>query len=176
MSLDGRVALSDDSPPNQERHGGWTSPDDKEIFKANVAWSDFLVVGSKTLMQSPLLARLGRPVIVVTRGSPPIIPHPTSSLRFVVRPNEASLKELLGRLDGKKLLLCGGVMTYGTFFQFGLVDEVSIVIEPVILNSGPAFPFRGHMSAGARRQKFTLLESGRTNNGQTVHMWYKKAA
>ena len=173
VSLDGRVALSDDAPPNQEKFGGWTSPDDKKIFKDNVEWADFLIVGSKTLMQSPIIARLGKPIVVVSNGSPPIIPTDRSFLRYVVKPNKTSLVTLLDMFAGKKLLLCGGIMTYGTFLQFDLVDEISMVVEPVILNSGPSFA-SNLISSGTGKYLFELLEVHRTNNGQTVHMRYKR--
>jgi len=172
VSLDGRVATSVDAPPNQEKFGGWTSEDDKRVFKANVAWADLLVMGSKTLAQSPILAKMGKQIVVISRGSPAM---PSMKWRrVVVRPDRASLTGWLKAFDGKKLLLCGGVMTYGTFLQFGLVDELSVTVEPVVLNVGPSFTFQGLVNVEAEPQKFELLRLDRLNERQTVHMHYRR--
>lgn len=174
VSLDGRVAESADAPPNQVKFGGWTSPEDKEIFADNVEWADFLVVGSKTLTQSPFLARKGKPIIVISRGSPPAISPGGSSLRYVVRPATSSLKNLVNTFQDKKLLLCGGVMTYGTFLRLDLVNEICMVVEPVILNSGPPFAFGGDIEGSVGKTGFELVGLSRVGSGQTFWAKYHR--
>jgi dihydrofolate reductase len=173
VSLDGRVAASSDAPPNQEKFGGWTSEDDKRVFRVNVAWADLLVMGSKTLAQSPMLAKMDKQVVIISRSSP--VTPPMKWRRIVVRPDRASLTGWLKAMDGKKLLLCGGVMTYGTFLQFGLVDELSVTVEPIVLNTGPSFAFNGLVNVEAEPQKFELVRLDRLNKRQTLHIHYKRA-
>jgi dihydrofolate reductase len=172
VSLDGRVATSVDTPPNQEKFGGWTSEDDKRVFNDNVDWADLLLVGMKTLEQCPRLVKMGRPVVVVSRKTPPkwqILTAPK-----IVHPDKNSLISWLKVFDDKKILLCGGVMTYGTFLQFGLVDEMSITVEPIILNTGPSFTFQGLINKTTEQTHFQMVSSNRLNKRGTILLLYKK--
>jgi len=162
-SLDGFIAGPNGAPPNQIKKGGWTSPEDKGIFKRLFKSTGVAIIGSSTLLQSPKMwAKLSRkhevPLVVVHRGLDgarttgilSALGRADSDSCMVCPANHpcprdaiARLQEKYGELDmGNEALVVGGTMTY-TWLR-NVVHRWVVVVEPVFLGAG-----RGLFSASA---------------------------
>lgn len=168
MSLDGRVADGGGSA-NQLACGGWTSPEDKARFREDVGKADMLLIGRKTAQSMP---NLKIPVVVVSR-SLDIIPQ-ASGLVDVLRPDKDVIIKFLERHDGATVLLCGGVMTYDLMLRAGLVDEIVMTIEPVVLLSGPTLAACNGAVRGVPLHEFKLIGYGLLNQNGTLRAEYRR--
>jgi dihydrofolate reductase len=127
MSLNGIVAREDQSED-------FLSSRDWELFLELVRSSDALIWGRVT---HQLFERLVRPefqelpIIVVTRKDD-----------FVTRPGSiraATPEDAVGvaaRLNADNALLAGGSQLNAGFARSGLIDEVIVAVEPVIVSRG----------------------------------------
>jgi dihydrofolate reductase len=127
MSLNGHVARENQSED-------FLSARDWELFLELVRASDVVIWGRVTheLFERQLrLEFKERPIIVVTRNSD-----------FVTRPGSiraATPEEAVGaasRLNADNALLAGGSQLNAGFARSGLIDEVIVAIEPVIVSRG----------------------------------------
>lgn len=172
VSLDGRVSVANDVPPNQEKRGGWTSAEDKEHFNKAVGWADLLIAGRVT---AELLPNLEKPIAIIsnkgqckTKQAGPV---------GFYKATRDDLEDLLmfEHKEGANALLCGGAQTYALFLQHGLVDSISLTVEPVILNTGPALAFNGLFNTLALPTRFKLVDLTRINGSGSIILDYRKA-
>lgn len=162
LSLDFRVSTDETKAPNQERHGGWTSAEDKVEFRRLVGGADILLMGRQTYR---LMPRLGKPMAVVSALSMPL-----PGMTWVLRPRSAEVQEWLESLPGSVVLLCGGPMTYALMLGADLVDELYLTVEPVMLGVGPLF---GEPASGFL-QKYELVSHMEVNNNGTLQLQYRR--
>jgi dihydrofolate reductase len=148
VSLDGKIATTADAPPNQEKYGGWTSAEDKKLFKEQVSLCHAVVMGHKTWQISPHMAK---PTWVVSANKT-VIPN----VNGILAPTRQCLENWLASMDGR-VLLCGGAKTYSLFLQHDLVDEMVLTLEPVVLNTGPSLADSGLFNTEAKRNKFKRM-------------------
>jgi dihydrofolate reductase len=166
VSLDGRISTSPDLPPNQERRGGWTSPEDKTEFMKAVNDCQTVVMGRKTFELTP---NLWKPTYVVTHS-----PDRLRRCDGVIPPNDQALRNWLESQSDRKVLLCGGARTNALFLQYDLVDEVQLTLEPVVLNTGPTMGFDGLFNVHTGLVKFKLAHCLEINSAGTVSLLYKR--
>jgi dihydrofolate reductase len=170
LSVDGRISVSDDKPPNQRAKGGWTSPEDKELFRDELKEADIVLMGRRTYEISPAM---GKPTVVLTKGS--VLTHPkVKPVMKLLTGKKSEMEDFLAGFHNARVLLCGGAQAYTSMLQMGLVDSMSIVVEPIILGSGPTFcsPHLFWTEASSY-----VLQHKRTNllgcNG-TIHIEYER--
>jgi len=76
------------------------------------------------------------PVFVLTHHPHPPLPLIGTTFTFTDDPIEAVLKQAFAAADGKDVRLGGGASTIRQYLQAGLLDELHLVIAPVLLGSG----------------------------------------
>ncbi len=166
ISLDGKIAVAPDAPPNQEKYGGWTSAEDKRLFKEQVNMCHAVVMGRRTWQITPAL---WKPTWVVT-ASKTVVPN----ARGLLAPTRACLENWLAGTNGR-VLLCGGAKTYSLFLQHDLVDEMVLTLEPVVLNTGPSLVDAGLFNTEARTNKFKMLSCTQLAHGGGLCMSFLRA-
>ena len=126
MTADGIIAKGSDHNPM-----GWTSKEDKELYKAVSKEAGVMIMGQSTYdtVGSPLPGRLN---VVLTREEREDIPN-------LLEHKQGEIKEILNDLekrDFKMALISGGTFVNSLFLQEGLIDEIQITIEPKLFGSG----------------------------------------
>ena len=77
------------------------------------------------------------PVFVLTHHSRAPLPmQGGTEFRFVTGSIQAALEQATAAADGRDVRLGGGVSTIRQFLAAGLIDEMHLVIRPVLLGSG----------------------------------------
>ena len=174
MSLDGRISTAENVSPNQEKYGGWTSAEDKLEFIAQVKGCDFLISGRKT---AELLPDMKKRIAIISTAHAAVLTKQSGPIR-VIRPDADFLNEMLETSNsygwGKKALLCGGARTYTLFLQLGLVDEIWLTLEPIVLKSGPSFGLNELFKSDIWPTKFRMLNMGKLNTRGTLLLHYVK--
>src|SRR6266850_4694167 len=167
MSLDGYIARNGEAP-NQEKYGGWTSAEDKQQFWEEVHKADFIMAGRNTLNEMP---RLNKPIILLTRQiNVKLTSRAVEDVGWELNPYVSTVRSYLDRLDGKKILLCGGATTFDFMLRWNLVDILTLVIEPILLKSGIRMTNSPLFNGGQEENKFVLLSSRVLNPRGTIRM------
>lgn len=161
MTVNGKIAGIDDDT-------SWTSKEDWDGFRAMCKKVGNAIIGRRTYdMVKKEGTQLGDILtVVLTHDAKLLAKKPTRTL-FTNR----STKEVLALLEQKgykEALVCGGGILNSSFFKEGLIDEMYIDIEPLILGRGiPLFATEDF----APRLK--LLDVKRLSNRQTVQLYYR---
>lgn len=167
MSLDGYIARSGEAP-NQEKYGGWTSAEDKQQFWEEVRKADFVMAGRNTLNEMP---RLHKPVILLTRkANVPLTSRVAEDVGWELDPYVSTVRSYLDKLDGKRILLCGGATSFDFMLRWNFVDIMTLVIEPVFLKTGIRITVSPPFKGGQEENKFVLLGSKVLNPRGTMRM------
>lgn len=173
MSLDGRLSTSADARPNQEKHGGWTSAEDKEQLSKAISTADLIIMGRKTAELAP---DFKKPVMIISKRDN--IETRQSAEIGIARPERDEIfqmLDMLGRTDPPgRALLFGGAQTYALFLQNGLVDVLRMTLEPAVLQTGPALGFNGLFYTETAINKFKLVDLTRLNGRGTVQLVYER--
>jgi dihydrofolate reductase len=127
VTVDGKIAR------NEHHLSDWSSKEDKRVFISATRRAGVLILGNNTYktLPAPLPGRLH---IVLTSNTSDKIDVPGQ-----VEYTSASPEEIVASLEArgyKEAVLAGGAQTYALFLKAGLVDEISLTIEPVIFGSG----------------------------------------
>lgn len=127
-TIDGFIAKSDGN-------SDWVSPIDTENFEAAIHEHGNIIVGSRTFKQylNDLYPVEGVNNIVVTSSSDSI---EESANVFAVTPDVSKVIELLKSKDQEKALLIGGGKTNGLFLRARLIDEIRVVVHPLVFGNG----------------------------------------
>jgi dihydrofolate reductase len=131
------VAISQDGfiTDKNGRVTSWTSKEDQKFFSEMLDKHNLLVMGSNTYDKADSKALPGKLKVVLTS-----------------QPEKYAVKQVTGQLEFRKLhaeefvdtykgaydacLLLGGSYLYTDFLEKGLVEEMYITIEPVVLGDG----------------------------------------
>lgn len=127
MSLNGIVAREDQSED-------FLSSRDWELFRELLGTSDALIWGRVTheLFERRVRSEFpALPIVVVTRSAD-YATRPGSTR--AATPEDAMA--VAARLTADRVLLAGGSQVNAGFAQSGLIDEVIVAIEPVIVSRG----------------------------------------
>lgn len=154
-SIDGRISVASKVLPN------WTSKEDWEFFQKGLSKADAVVVGRNTyevarerLQKRNTFVLSSKPKTLTRRGS----------VTFV-NPKKVDLKELFK--EYKTVAVIGGGQVYQSMLDFGLLDEMYVTIEPVILGRGP------QMFVGGTKNSFLKLQSIKKLNARgTILLHY----
>lgn len=165
MSLDGYIARPGERP-DQEANGGWTSAEDKREFHRELDAADLVVAGRKTLDEMP---RLSKPAALVTRR-----PHDPAlsdtEVLCTLNPYPSDLQDFIAESRNKRLLVCGGSMTYDLFLRWNLVDHLILVIEPILLGHGVPLRTKPKFQGGMDTCRFSLVNCRALNSRGTLKL------
>jgi dihydrofolate reductase len=131
-SLDGRTTQGGRPGTNP-----WASPEDQEVFLAQKAVHDCIVMGSATYEAARAIIQpsADKPRIILTRTPERFAGERQPGLVFSAYTPQEVVRQI--RRDGRKsVLLVGGAQTNARFLDNGLVDELVVVIEPLLFGAG----------------------------------------
>jgi dihydrofolate reductase len=165
MSLDGKTTHGEIPGTST-----WASSEDHKAFKNLVAGHDCIVMGSRTYAAAREFIRPSaeKPRIILTKNPEKFAEdHEKPGITFMsARPREVIAQA--AAMACQNVLLAGGAETNAQFFDAGLVDEVYLTVEPVVLGSG--LPLMGPLQAAVRLR---LMESTTLNDRGTVQLHYQ---
>jgi dihydrofolate reductase len=176
VTLDGVMqapGLADEDTEGGFKHGGWQQPYFDEVFmravEETMTAADALLLGRKTYdifarywpttkdPIAPIMNNFKKHVVSRTRDR--LDWQNSVLIKGDVAPEIAKLKQQ----DGKDLLVFGSGTLVQTLLRNELVDELLLVIHPLIIGSGKRL-FREEY----RRRPFTLVDSKPTTKGVLV--------
>ena len=157
MTMDGVISRSKGETPM-----GWTSKEDKKLFREVTTNAGVLITGSTTYdtVGQPLPNRLN---VVLTSQEREDIPG-------VVEHKSGDLKVILDELEGRgfeEVMITGGTSVNNQFLQAGLIDEIQLTIEPKIFGTGLRI-----FDTEAMDIELELLEMKKLNDN-TINLLYK---
>ncbi len=128
ISLDGFIAL-----PNGDSYS-WVNQADEARYSASVERAGCILVGNTTFQQYREDFNSRKNVInfVCTNGDKP---EDTDTVKYM----SGTPKEILDKIKAynfDELIVCGGGEINGMFASAGLVDEIVVGIQPVVLGEG----------------------------------------
>lgn len=160
-SADGVIAKGSD-----ENVLAWTSKEDTKNFVKLSKEIGTLLVGGNTFKASGRRSYPGRIVYLLTDQPDQFDYDPETVIPINGKPEEIYQK--LKEQGIEHVALTGGAYTNGSFLSAGLVDDMFLTIEPILLGKGlrlsEGFDFDIEMS---------LLESIPLNDNGTTLMHYK---
>lgn len=164
MSVNSKLT---DGPDGDVR--SWASSDDGLLFKQIIEDHDVMILGRKTYEQVQPKARPGLLRVVVTHNPQASIDTVLNGmLEFTDAPPEVIVSQLVER-GYKKVLIAGGGEVNRLFLEAGLVDELIVTIEPVLLLAGVGLVSDGPSGKIPAR----LIESRQLNGRGTIMLHYK---
>ena len=127
VTIDGKLAR------NSAHFVDWTSREDKKLFFSTTKRAGVIILGNNTFktLPAPLPGRLH---VVLTRdlAGKENIP---GAVEYTDQPPERVLADLEAR-GYTEAVLAGGSQVNSLFLQGGLVDEISLTVEPLIFGAG----------------------------------------
>jgi len=177
MSLDGVVAAP--GGERSHRHGGWTFPYATDALEAaklqEIREADSLLLGRHTYEQfaeawppreGAFADRMNSlPKTVVASGREPLgwnASRLDTAASGTVRSAVAALKEG----DGGPILVAGSATLVRSLVVWGLVDELRLLIYPVLLGGG-----RRIFPDDREKWTFELAELDRYDSGAVLHVY-----
>jgi dihydrofolate reductase len=157
-TIDGKIAR------NEHHFVDWSSREDKRVFFGATKKAGVLIVGHNTFQtfSAPLPGRLH---IVITSTT-----DDKTNIPGVVEYTSAPPEEIVADLEARgyeEAALTGGAQVNALFLKAGLIDELSLTIEPLIFGSGLDL-FRG-AEFDVRAE---LLSVEKLNDSGTLHLRY----
>ena len=142
----------------------WSSREDKRLFMGETKRIGVVIMGHNTYktMPAPLPGRLH---VVVTHDAAAQVAIPG-----VVEFTEMTPAGIVADLEARgysEVVLGGGAQIYTLFLEAGLVDEISLTVEPLIFGKGIDLFDGVQFDVRAR-----LLQIDRLNDTGTVRLLY----
>jgi dihydrofolate reductase len=158
VTIDGKLAR------NSAHFSDWSSREDKKLFVSLTKRAGVIIMGNNTYktLPGPLPGRLH---VVMSRDAAVMEDLP-GVVEFTDAPPERVLADLEAR-GYMEVVLGGGSQVNALFLQHGLVDEISLTVEPVLFGTGIDLLEGVELDLRAR-----LLEVERLNEGGTVRLLY----
>jgi dihydrofolate reductase len=157
-TIDGKIARND------HQFVDWSSKEDKRLFYRLTRKAGVVIMGHNTFetFSPPLPGRLH---IVITSTT-----VDKTNIPGQVEYTSASPEEIVADLEArgyKEAALTGGAQVNALFLKAGLIDEISLTIEPLIFGSGLDL-FRGaDFNVRAR-----LVQMEKLNDEGAIHLLY----
>ncbi|KKU83400.1 hypothetical protein A2973_04535 [Candidatus Gottesmanbacteria bacterium RIFCSPLOWO2_01_FULL_49_10] len=161
MTVNGKIAGIDNDT-------SWTSKEDWAGFLGMCKKVGNAIIGRKTYeMVKKEGTQLGDILtVVLTREATLLAKRSTHTIFTDKQPRD--VLAMLQEKGYREALVCGGGILNSAFLKEGLIDEMYIDIEPLILGRGiPLF------ADGDFAPHLTLLEVKTLSNSQTVQLHYK---
>lgn len=146
----------------------WTSKEDWDGFRATCTKVGNAIIGRRTYdMVKKEGTQLGDVLTVVLTHNAALLAKKSPNTIFTDKP----LREVLTMLSDKgfkEALVAGGGILNSAFLKEGLIDEIYIDIQPLILGRGiPLF------ADGDFESPLKLLDVKTLSNNQTIQLHYK---
>jgi|SRR5947207_5103443 len=157
-TIDGKIARND------HQFVDWSSKEDKRLFYRLTRKAGVVIMGHNTFetFSPPLPGRLH---IVMTSTT-----EDKTNIPGQVEYTSASPEEIVADLQARgyeEAALTGGALVNALFLKAGLIDEISLTIEPLIFGSGLDL-FRGaDFDVRAR-----LVQVEKLNDAGAIHLLY----
>ena len=165
-SINGRVTDGSSSDIHS-----WTSVEDQRLFAKTLKKEKLIVMGSKTYEAGKKYRRVypHQRRVVLTRTPQR---YAKEAVLGAIEFTDRTPRQIVANTTKQgfaRMLLVGGPQTNRGFFAAGLVDELWLTIEPVILGDGVPL-----IREGAWKKKFTLIASKKLNRRGTLLLTYAK--
>lgn len=161
MTVNGKIAGSDDDT-------SWTSKEDWNGFRAMCKKVGNAIIGRRTYdMVKKEGTQLNGIVTVVLTHETNLLSMSYSRTIFTEK-SPVDVLAMLAKKGFKEALVCGGGILNTAFLKEGLIDEMYIDIEPLILGRG--IPLFADEDIAPRLK---LLEVKTLSNNQTIQLHYQ---
>lgn len=165
MSINGKITRGDDSNPAH-----WTSPEDQKRFLRSLRTCDVIVIGRATYEAGPAFwGNLPVKVAVMSHDtSAAVAKKLPPNIRFM---NGTPVNILKHFADHKlsRVLLAGGGVVNADFLKAGIVDEISLTVEPKIFGNGRPLVAESNFTAD-----FALTSVNWMNARGSILLTYRK--
>ncbi len=131
ISIDGFIAKADGD-------SDWVDDADFENYDSAIAAAGVVIVGRKTYEQfEGDLYEADDILTIVVTGDPEKFENSVEDEDVVaMHPDPNAIIDFLEEEDFEGAVLIGGGETNGLFMNMGLVDEVQVVVHPIIIGDG----------------------------------------
>ena len=167
ISTDGFIA-----GPNGDK--SWISDEDKEFLRQTIKKSDVLIMGSGTFLAHKDSFNLKSTKKRIVLTSRPSDYKEYRHLASFVSKDITKILQQLKESGHKKALILGGSRLYADCLEGGLVDEVLLTVEPVLLSKGTPF-----LSGGKSMNNYPNFKQLSTVNlnekGALIHSFLLKS-
>ncbi len=161
MTLNGKIADPDDDT-------SWVSKDDWDGFRAMCRKVGNAIIGRKTYdVVKKEGTQLGDILTVVLTHDAKLLTKKSTHTIFTDKSPKGVIA-MLAEKGYKEALVCGGGILNSAFLKEGLIDEMYIDIEPLILGRG--IPLFADVDVSPRLE---LLGVKTLTNRQTIQLHYK---
>lgn len=161
ITVNGKIAgASDDT--------SWTSKEDWDGFHAMCRKTGNTIIGRRTYdMVKKEGTQLGDILTVVLTHDPALLSQQSPNTIFTNK-HPRDVVAMLREKGFKEVLIAGGGILNSAFLKEGLIDELYVDIEPLILGRGiPLF------ADGDFAPRLKLLEVKQLDNHQTIQLHYQ---
>ena len=156
-SIDGRISITEKTKPD------WTSKEDWKFFQNELVDADAVVVGRNTYEAAKISLQKRNTFVLSSRPKTLIRKGKVTFLN----PKTVNLKELFKGYN--QVAIVGGGQVYQTMLDLGLLDELYVTIEPIILGHGK------NMFVGGNKNIPLILKSiKKLNSTGTILLHYQK--
>ena len=158
-TLNGYIAKVDDST-------SWTSKEDWQVFLTMARKMDAIIIGRRTydVIRKEHTQIQSAFTVVLTRN---IKLLRTNSHTFITDKSLTDVFKLLKDKGCKQVMIAGGGILNSSFMKAGLIDEIYLTIEPIILGRG--IPLFADSDFEARLQLLSMKKI----NKNTIQLHYK---
>lgn len=158
-SLNGNIARPDGSMD-------WTSQEDKDFFVALAKDIGVLITGKKTNdIVRKQNKQLDLTLRVVVTHNPQAVEPQKNTIFTDAKPRE--ILTMIEKRGHERVLVAGGGQINSLFLKEGVIDEIHLTVEPVVLGQGIPLFAPGNMEARLELLDMTKL------NPHTIHLHYK---
>lgn len=132
-SVDGKTTSWNTSTVSE-----WTSIEDKNHFKKVILENNLIIMGRKTFedSKSMLVHSEDKLRIIITKNPEKYTSDETPGMIEFTNDKPETLLRKLSSRGYKKAILAGGSKINRLFFKSGLVNEIWLTIEPIIIGKG----------------------------------------
>lgn len=161
MTVNGKIAGTGDDT-------SWTSKEDWDGFRTMCNKTGNAVIGRRTYEMVKKEGTQLEDILTVVLTHDPTLLAQQSPHTIFTNKHPRDVIAMLGEKGFKEALVCGGGILNSAFLKEGLIDEMYIDIEPLILGRGiPLF------SDGDFTPRLKLVGIKPLTNHQTVQLHYK---
>lgn len=164
-SLNGKITKG-----NNPNIYSWTSLADQRFFFSLIKKQRLIVMGAKTYkaVRQQFDLATSRLRIILTANPRKYLNQAIPGKLEFSKESPRQLVNRLKKLGYRQLLLAGGGLVNFSFLKAGLVDELHLVIEPLIFGLGKTLVAEGPLAASLK-----LISQKRLNNQGALLLKYK---
>jgi len=128
VTIDGKIATG------KKHYTDWSSKEDKKFLRAFLNSCDVIVVGNNTYKTAS--KPLSKRNCIVFSRSQKVRKSESQGGLVYINPQKKSVARMITAKRYKKVCILGGTQTYNYFLNKDMIDEMFIVIEPIVFGDG----------------------------------------